>query len=75
MEHIQYFNMLLFPVAIAFRALKALMRKDTPDDDMPGPLLNRLMFSVFRTERHLIGRVPMPFGLSVCAVLSKPDSE
>lgn len=68
-----YFNSFLFPVVVAIRALKALFRRDTPDDDLPGPIINRLLSRVFRTERHLVGTIPMPFGLSLCAVLRRAD--
>jgi SAM-dependent methyltransferase len=70
-EHAFYFNTFLFPVAVGLRALKMTFRRDTPDDEMPGPLMNALLRWLFTRERYLIGRVPMPVGLSVCAVLSK----
>ena len=56
-----YFNSFLFPVVVAIRGLKALFGRDTPDDDLPGPVMNRLLSRVFRTERHLVGTVAMPF--------------
>lgn len=64
-----YFNTFLFPVAVAVRCLKAVMKKEVPDDTLPAPWLNKAMFRVFSSERHLIGRVGMPVGLSLCAVL------
>lgn len=64
-----YFNGLLLPVAIGLRWLKALTKSDTPDDTVPAAWLNRLLYRVFSAERHLIGRVPLPVGLSVCAIL------
>ncbi len=67
-----YANYLLLPVAIVLRALKSLMRSESPDDQMPSGLLNRVLYRVFAFERHLIGRMKMPAGLSVCAVLAKP---
>lgn len=68
-EHAFYFNTLLFPVALSLRGLKALLRSEAPDDDMPGPAVNAALKRVFQSERALIGRVPMPFGLSLCAIL------
>jgi len=70
-EHVFHFNFFLFPVAIGLRAVKAVFRRNTPDDEMPGPLINALLRRIFTSERHLVGRVPLPFGLSVCAVCSK----
>lgn len=70
LEHGFYFNTLLFPVAVAQRALKALLRIDQADDTLPPPALNAAMRSVFATERHLVGRLALPVGLSLCAVLA-----
>jgi len=70
MEHGFYFNTALFPVAVAGRAAKAIVRSDRADDTLPNPLINAALRTVFGAERHLVGRVKMPVGLSLCAVLS-----
>lgn len=70
MEHGFYFNTALFPVAVAGRALKAILRLDRADDTLPNPLINAALRSVFGAERHLVGRIRMPVGLSLCAVLA-----
>lgn len=64
-----YFNSTLFPVAVAGRAVKSLIRSDAADDTLPSPMLNAAMRTVFAAERHLVGRVSVPFGLSLGAVL------
>jgi SAM-dependent methyltransferase len=66
-----YFNSFLLPVAVGLRAAKALTRSAAPDDTLPGPLLNRALRRVFASERHLIGRLRLPIGLSVCAILAR----
>ncbi len=66
-----YFNTLLFPVAVAMRWVKALTRSDAPDDSLPAPRVNQALFHAFRAERHLVGRLAMPVGLSLCAVLKR----
>lgn len=66
-----YFNGLLLPVAMGLRALKSILRSDAPDDTMPSPWLNKALYNVFSFERHLIGRIPMPIGLSVGALLKR----
>jgi hypothetical protein len=43
---------------------------DAPLDDMPGRLLNGALQAVFALERFLLGRVRMPIGLSLYAVVS-----
>ena len=70
LEAIGYFNSLLFPVAVAERMASKLRGKDEADLTMPGALLNGMLEKTFALERHLIGRVPLPPGLSLFAVAS-----
>ena len=64
-----YYNFFLFPVAVAARTVKRLTGRKTPDDALPGPLANGALRRVFGFERHLLGRLSLPFGLSLVAVL------
>jgi len=66
------FNSLLFPPIAAVRLVGKLTGKDDSDDAMPSPLVNKTLDTVFGLERSLIGRVPMPFGVSLVAVLRRP---
>ena len=66
-----YFNTLLFPVAVVLRALKRWAGSTSADDTLPGPLLNAALHSVFAFERFFVGRVTVPVGLSLCAVLKR----
>ena len=65
------FNSLLFPPIAAVRLLGKLTGKDDSDDAMPSPVVNKVLDSVFGLERGLIGRLPMPFGVSLVAVLRR----
>ena len=65
-----YFNSLLFPIAVAQRVAHQLLRRNTPLDARPSPFVNAALQRVFASERHLIGRVPFPMGLSLYAILS-----
>jgi SAM-dependent methyltransferase len=65
-----YFNSLLFPLAVAQRVAHQLLRGDTPLDARPSPLVNAALQRVFAAERHLLGRIPFPMGLSLYAILS-----
>jgi SAM-dependent methyltransferase len=65
------FNSLLFPPIAAVRLLGKLTNKDDSDDAMPSPFVNKMLESVFGLERGLIGRLPMPFGVSLVAVLRR----
>jgi SAM-dependent methyltransferase len=71
LRYASYFNFFLFPLAVATRALKRLMGSDTPDDTMPSAMVNAVLKRIFGLERHLIGRLHLPVGLSLAAVLEK----
>ena len=71
-ELLSPFNSLLFPPIAAVRLVGKLTGKDDSDDAMPGAFVNRTLDAVFGLERSLIGRVPMPFGVSLAAVLRRP---
>jgi len=63
-----YFNSLLFPVAVAARVAGKLSGKDDSDDSPPAAPLNSVLGSIFRLERHLLGRMPLPPGLSLILI-------
>ena len=65
---LRWFNSLLFPVAVAARFAGKLMGKDDSDDSPPPRPLNAAFEAIFGLERHLLGRVPMPPGLSIIAL-------
>ena len=60
-----YFNSLLFPLAAAARVAGRLTGRDDSDDSPPAKPLNALFERVFGLERHLVGRMPMPIGVSI----------
>jgi SAM-dependent methyltransferase len=64
-----YFNSLLLPLAAGVRALKRLSGNSSADDARPPAPLNWLLGTIFASERHLVGRVRLPAGLSLAAVL------
>jgi SAM-dependent methyltransferase len=70
LEAIGYFNSLLFPAAVAERLASKARGKDDADLTLPSPPLNAALERAFAAERHLIGRVPLPVGLSLFAVAS-----
>ncbi|GAA0735757.1 class I SAM-dependent methyltransferase [Sphingomonas japonica] len=67
---LRWFNSLLFPAAVAARMVGRLTGKDDSDDSPPPKLLNAVFEKVFGLERHLVGRVPLPAGLSIIALAS-----
>jgi SAM-dependent methyltransferase len=60
-----YFNSLLFPLAAAARIAGRMTGRDDSDDSPPPPAINRLFETIFRWERHMVGRVPMAPGVSI----------
>ncbi|HTG39584.1 class I SAM-dependent methyltransferase [Sphingomonas sp.] len=69
---LRWFNSLLFPVAVAARLAGRLTGKDDSDDSPPAAPVNKALERVFGLERHLIGRLPMPPGLSIITLVRKP---
>lgn len=67
---LRYFNSLLFPLAAASRLAGRLTGKDDSDDSPPPGPVNALFEAVFRVERHLVGRVPLPPGVSIVTLAS-----
>jgi len=70
LEKIGYFNSLLFPLAVAQRAVSKMRDKENADVALPPAPLNAALERIFGIERHLVGRLPLPIGLSLFAVAS-----
>jgi 2-polyprenyl-3-methyl-5-hydroxy-6-metoxy-1,4-benzoquinol methylase len=69
-ERLHYFNSLLFPLAVANRAFAKLTGKQDSDDAPPPGPVNSLFERAFSLERHAIGRVQLPIGLSLLTLAS-----
>jgi SAM-dependent methyltransferase len=70
LRQIGYFNSLLFPLAVAQRLSSRLRKRDDAALTLPPSPLNAMLERVFAAERHLVGRLPLPPGLSLFAVAS-----
>jgi hypothetical protein len=70
LDKIGYFNSLLFPLAVAERAASKVRGKESADVALPPAPLNSALEKIFGLERHLVGRLPLPIGLSLFAVAS-----
>jgi SAM-dependent methyltransferase len=71
LEKLSYFNTLLFPIIAGVRALKAAFGNSEPDTGVPSPWLNSTLAAIFGLERFLIGRIPMPIGVSLIMIARK----
>ena len=70
LDRIGYFNSLLFPIAVVERTISKLRGKDDGNVSLPPAPLNATLEAVFAAERYLVGRLPLPPGLSLFAVAS-----
>ena len=70
LEAIGYLNSLLFPVALAERLASKLTGKEDANLAPPARPINYALERIFAAERALIGRVPLPPGLSLFAIAS-----
>ena len=69
-----YFNTLLFPLVAVVRFAKNLLGIESADDGrMPTPLLNGLLGAAFASERHMIGRIALPIGVSILMIVRRPE--
>ena len=69
---LSFFNSLLFPLVAAARIVGKLTRKESADDSLPSGPVNAALDKIFGFEAGLIGKVPMPFGVSLVAVARRP---
>ena len=70
LESIGYLNSLLFPLAMAQRLASKLTGKEDANLAPPAEPINQVLERVFAFERRVIGRIPLPPGLSLFAVAS-----
>ena len=74
-EYISYYNSILFPAVAAVRMFKNFLGiKDNSDDSITPFGLNGVLQKVFSTERHWIGKISVPFGVSLVAVARNPSA-
>jgi SAM-dependent methyltransferase len=70
LESIGYLNSLLFPVALAQRLASKITGREDANLAPPAEPINQALERVFALERRVIGRIPLPPGLSLFAVAS-----
>jgi SAM-dependent methyltransferase len=67
---LSYFNTLLFPLAAVARVKDRVLGEERASGTaVPARPVNRLLHAVFAAERFVVGRLPLPFGVSLLAVL------
>lgn len=74
-SRISYFNTLLFPLAVGARLKDRLSANEkSTGTAMPPPAINDALACLFGLERHALGSIDLPFGVSLLAVLSNPQA-
>ena len=72
LELFSHYNTWLFPAAAAVRvASRWIPPRNGTDLSVPPAPINALLRTTFASERHLLGRVKLPFGLSLVALARK----
>lgn len=78
-ELLSHYNTLLFAPAAAVRLASKLFGDDAAatagDLHVPVRPVNRLLQHTMASESNLLGRVPLPFGMSLVAVVRKRERE
>ncbi len=69
-EFMGWFNSILFPFAALNRLAARVTGKEGSADAMPPAPINALFETLFGLERYLIGKLPLPPGVSIAAVFS-----
>ena len=69
-EMLSWFNSLLFPLAAAARLAGRVTGKSDSDDKLPPKPVNGLFETLFGLERYALGRLPLPPGVSLVAIVS-----
>jgi SAM-dependent methyltransferase len=73
--YVTFFNTFLFPLVAGVRLCKAAFGlHGMPDDTSPPHVVNRSLTAVFASERHLLGRVRFPFGVSLLLLARKASN-
>ena len=68
-EFISYYNTFLLPLVAGVRFLKNMLKiTDSPDEELPGAAVNRILLAVFSLEKNLLKFFPLPAGVSIVAV-------
>ncbi len=72
LDYISYFNFWLFPPVASMRLIRKVLpyRESWQDMRKPNEVVNRILQSIFSSERHVVGRMSLPFGISLMAVMS-----
>lgn len=67
-QFITYYNAILFPFIFFTRLLKKLLKSKTCDLKKNNSVLNYILFKIFSFEQHILFKINIPFGTSLCVI-------
>lgn len=78
-QYVSYFNFFLFPPVVVARFLHNILsifkKKKALKSDFEtyksNSIVNKILYRTFLSERSLLGKVHLPFGVSICAICVK----
>ena len=71
-DHLTYFNTLLFPIALFRRVFARAANKQQADDFLiPAGPVNATLCGIFRLEQYIVPHISLPWGLSVLCWATK----
>lgn len=73
---VRYFNSWLFPAVALMRSLRKRSKGAAASSDLtlPPRWLNAVLTAVFASERHVIGRLSLPWGVSLMTMARKKET-
>lgn len=70
---VSYYNFWLLPALAGVRLVDTFVKRGVDDGlSVPPAPLNRALTAIFASERHLIGRLPLPLGASLLMCARRP---
>ena len=72
LNYVSYFNFWLFPAVAAVRLVRKIIPYQAAWQDMrqPNKFTNKVLQDILSSERHILRRSSLPFGISLIAVMS-----
>jgi 2-polyprenyl-3-methyl-5-hydroxy-6-metoxy-1,4-benzoquinol methylase len=71
-DYLSYYNTLLYPLVAMKRLLSRTTHTEPAGDlKLPSPIMNRLLSQIFSFEKHWIGKMNSPFGVSLVALVQR----
>lgn len=75
LDNISYFNFWLFPAIAAIKIMRKIIpyRRSWQDMRQPNEISNKILQAIFSSERYILSRSSLPFGVSLIAVMTKKN--